>query len=66
MLPYDAEAALAFAELFAAARGRGREPKLSDAQIVAVAQVNDMVVATRDVGGFKPLGVTVINPWDPG
>jgi hypothetical protein len=31
-----------------------------------VAQVNDMVVATRDVGGFKPLGVTVINPWDPG
>jgi toxin FitB len=64
VLPYDVEAALAFASLVAVARARGREPKLSDAQIAAVAQVNDMGVATRNVADFEPLGVAVINPWE--
>ena len=66
VLSYDAPAALIYGELVATARARGREPKLSDAQIAAVAKRHDMAVATRDVGDFEPLGVTVINPWDPG
>ena len=66
VLPYDVEAALAFANLVAAARARGREPKLSDAQIAAVARVHGMAVATRNVRDFEPLGVMVINPWEAG
>jgi predicted nucleic acid-binding protein len=66
VLSYDVEAALAFASLVAAARARGRQPKLSDAQIAAVATLNNMAVATRNVRDFEPLGVAVINPWEGG
>ena len=45
---------------------RGREPKISDTQIAAVAKVRDMAVATRNVADFEPFGVEVINPWDVG
>ena len=66
VLPYDAEAALLYGTLVAEARSRGREPKISDAQIAAVAKVHGMVVATRKVADFESLGVPVINPWESG
>lgn len=66
VLPYDAGAALIYGALVADARSRGREPKLNDAQIAAVAQLHGMAVATRNVADFEPLGVTVINPWEGG
>lgn len=34
-----------------------------DAYIAATALVHGLTVATRNVGDFEPLGVTVINPW---
>jgi toxin FitB len=66
VLPYDAEAALVYGALVADARSRGREPKLSDAQIAAVAKVHDMAVATRNIADFEHLDVVVINPWEAG
>jgi toxin FitB len=66
VLPYDAAAALIYGALVADARSRGREPKLSDAQIAAVAKHHNMAVATRNVDDFEPLGIAVINPWEGG
>jgi toxin FitB len=45
---------------------RGRNPGFSDAQIAAVAKVNDMAVATPNVADFERLGVAVVNPWSAG
>lgn len=46
--------------------GAYRVPELApydDALIAAVAQANEMVIATRDIKRFKPLGVNCIDPW---
>lgn len=34
-----------------------------DAYIAATALVHGLTVATRNVGDFEPMGVTVTNPW---
>jgi len=38
---------------------------LNDALIAAIAESNDMVIATRNVKHFTPLGVQYIDPWHP-
>lgn len=35
-----------------------------DALIAAIAAANGMIVVTRNVKHFEPLGVPVINPWE--
>lgn len=65
ILSFDGEAALLFGQILAAARARGRPTDAGDAQIAAVARLHGMAVATRDVSDFEPLGVTIINPWQP-
>lgn len=36
-----------------------------DALIAATALVHGMAVVTRNVADFKPMGVTIVNPWEP-
>ena len=36
-----------------------------DALIAATALVHGMTVVTRNVNHFQPMGVTVVNPWQP-
>ncbi len=36
-----------------------------DAMIAATALVHQMTLVTRDMGDFKPMGVPVLNPWEP-
>lgn len=36
-----------------------------DALIAATALVHKMTVVTRNVRDFEPMGVEVLNPWDP-
>lgn len=38
---------------------------LDDALIAAVAQANQMTVATRNTRHFEPLGTRCLNPWEP-
>lgn len=35
-----------------------------DAMISAIARVHGLIVATRNVADFAPMGVSVFNPWD--
>ena len=64
VLPFDAQAATAYAELFAIRRLRGRPIETPDLIVAATAQVHDAAIVTRDVGGFEGCGLTLINPWD--
>jgi toxin FitB len=65
ILPFDQEAARAYAPLVARARSVGRPISVADGQIAAVAVQHRFTVATRDVGPFASVGLSVINPWEP-
>lgn len=66
VLSFDRRAAGAYANLIVNAHRRGRAISVVDGQIAAIANVHDLAVATRDVGPFEAVGLTVINPWDQG
>ena len=60
VLPFD----LAAARLLASYRVPEHAP-FDDALIAAVAQANEMTVATRNLRHFEPLGVVCVDPWRP-
>jgi predicted nucleic acid-binding protein len=64
VLPFDQQAAMAYATLVARARANGRLMSVADGQIAAIAAVHGFSVATRDTAPFVVAGVPVINPWD--
>src|SRR5262249_6580338 len=64
ILPFDSEAAAAFAKIAARRRATGRPMGEFDAQIAAIAASRDAAVATRNVSDFVDCGVSVISPWD--
>ena len=63
ILPFDSDAAQAFAVLAAESRSAGRPISQSDGQIASIAVSRGACVATRDVDGFEGCDVVVINPW---
>lgn len=64
ILPFDQEAATAYAAVVGRARANGRVISVADGQIAAIAAVRGFAVATRDVQPFIAAGVPVINPWE--
>ena len=64
ILPFDQQAAIAYAPLVRHARIAGRSVSVADGQIAAIAAVHGFTVATRDSAPFIALGVAVINPWE--
>jgi predicted nucleic acid-binding protein len=64
VLAFDMACTSAYAELLATARKAGSGIETADACTAAVAFVNGLAVATRDVSPFKAAGLTVINPWE--
>ena len=64
ILPFDQQAAVAYAPLVSRARAGGRLISVADGQIAAIAAVHEFTVATRDTAPFLAAGVPVINPWE--
>lgn len=64
VLPFDSEAARAYAWIAAERRAAGRPISQADCQIAAIARSRGAAVATRNVRDFKGMGVDVANPWD--
>lgn len=63
VLPFDADAALAYPDI-AAGRRRGGQPiSQIDAQIAAIVRSRGARLATRNVRDFAECGITVVNPW---
>ncbi len=63
ILPFDSEAADAFAPLAASRRQAGRPISLADAQIAAIARSRGAELATRNVPDFEGCGIEIVNPW---
>lgn len=66
VLPAFADRILSFDLAAARALATYRVPEhapLDDALIAAVAEANELVVATRNTKHFEPLGVQLVNPW---
>jgi predicted nucleic acid-binding protein len=63
VLPFDAAAAAAYADILAARRRAARPPAPLDLMIAAVARANGAGVVTRDIGGFEDCGVPLVDPW---
>ena len=64
VLPFDREAASAYAEIAAARRRTGRPISQPDCQIAAIARSRGMAVATRNLRDFEDMGIDVIDPWE--
>ena len=63
VLPFDSEAARAYAEIAAARRADGRPVSQADVQIASIACSRGMAVATRNVRDFADIGIDIIDPW---
>ncbi|HXM65706.1 MAG TPA: type II toxin-antitoxin system VapC family toxin [Candidatus Acidoferrum sp.] len=63
ILPFDEDAARAFAGIAASRRVQGRPIATLDAQIVAIAYCRDATLATRNTADFEGCGVRLVNPW---
>jgi predicted nucleic acid-binding protein len=66
LLPFDVQAAEAYAAIFSDMRRRGRAIGILDCQIAAIAKSRGFSVATRDVQPFADAGLSVIDPWNDG
>jgi len=63
-LPFDAAAASRYARIVAARTQSGAPISVEDAQIAAIARVNGLALATRNVADFRQIeALDVINPW---
>jgi predicted nucleic acid-binding protein len=60
---FDFAAAEAYSIIVVEREKAGQPVEAFDAMIAAIAQANELRVATRDVSGFEGCGVPVINPW---
>jgi toxin FitB len=65
ILPFDVDAARAFAKIVAARDAAGLPISQFDAMIAAIARSRRGAVATRNTGDFERCGVQIINPWSP-
>lgn len=63
VLPFDGDAAVAYATIAASRRRAGRPISAFDAQIAAIARARGADLATRNVDDFEDCGVDVIDPW---
>jgi hypothetical protein len=65
VLPFDTEAALQARQLQRTARENGVAPGFEDLSIACIARARGLVVATRNIRDFAPMGVALVNPFEP-
>ena len=63
VLPFDSDAARAYAKLVVTARAAGRGFPTPDGYIAAIAVSRGFSVASRDTAPYEAARVKVINPW---
>lgn len=63
ILPFDSDAAVAYAVVAWSRRSAGRPISQLDCQIAAIARSRGAAVATRDTADFEHTGIKLIDPW---
>ncbi len=64
IVPIDERVAALAGELLARARAAGVDPGMEDALVAAAAEARGMVVLTRNLRHFLPMGVTALDPFE--
>jgi len=64
ILPFDEDAARAFAIIVASRDAAGRPIPPLDAMIAAIARTHRATVATRNTADFEGCGIQLIDPWN--
>jgi len=64
VLAYDESAARVYGELMGDRREFGLPMSVPDGQIAAIARLNHLAVATRNVLDFEHCGIDVLNPFE--
>jgi toxin FitB len=64
ILSFDQEAAIAYADIFAACRRAGRPAATVDLMVAAVAYCRNASVVTRNAADFEACKVAIVNPWE--
>ena len=65
-LPFDKDAAIVFAWVASSRKKLGKPVGMADAQIAAIALVNELTLVTRNTKDFEQIeGLNLINPWLP-
>ena len=62
ILPLDAQAARLAGELSDAAVAQGRHPGFADVAIAALAKHAELLLLTRNLKHFEPLGIACVDP----
>ena len=60
----DVSIAVAWGDIQARARQKGRPVGPMDGLIAATAEVHDMTIVTRNTKHFEAVGVPLLNPWN--
>ena len=63
ILPFDEDAARAYATIVASRNAAGRPISQLDAMIAAIARTHRATVATRNTGDFEHCGLQLVDPW---
>ena len=63
VLPFDSDAARAYADIAAMRRSAGRPVAPADCQIAAIARSRVMAIATRNVRDFEDINIEIVDPW---
>ncbi len=63
VLAYDESAARIYGDLMGDRKELGLPMSVPDGQIAAIARLNHLAVATRNVVGFENCGIDVVNPF---
>ncbi|WP_342629202.1 type II toxin-antitoxin system VapC family toxin [Nguyenibacter vanlangensis] len=66
ILPFDGDAAHAYADIASERRRAGEPISQFDAQIAAVTRSRGAALATRNIRDFIECGITLVNPWNEG
>lgn len=66
ILPFDTDAAAAYAAIAAARKNAGRPISQFDAQIAAITRSRGAVLATRNTRDFEGCGIELADPWMSG
>ncbi len=63
VLPFDTDAALAFREIAAGRKLKGKPISQIDAQIAAIVRSRGARLATRNGRDFADCGIDLLDPW---
>ena len=64
IIGFDEAAARTYAKIMGLRKEIGHPMSLPDGQIAAIAQVNQFILATRNVDDFEKCGLELVNPFD--